>query len=342
MRATIQMIAEQAGVSRGTVDRVINNRPNVKPEVRQRILKVMQEFNYTPNKAARALALNKNSRTTGIILPSWSGFFKSEISRGIMDATKELRDYGIEVLIVECKTEIPDECIAKISELEERGISGLCLCAKNHITLREKIEQLANKGIPTITYNSDIRDSKRLCFVGQDVVRSGRIAAEIMTKCIRKDSSILIVVGNMEFSAHRQRVDGFCRRMEERQFDLSRISIVESYNEYAITFEEVASALRGNRNLKGIYMANESVPGCVEAIQQAGMSQHIHVICHDISESTKQFLADGSVDFAIEQDIYWQGYRPLMLLRNVIIDQKYPSESLEYTRVNIINAENMY
>ena len=52
---TIKQIAEICGVSRGTVDRVINGRGKVKEEKRALILKTMEEFGYRPNPAARAL-----------------------------------------------------------------------------------------------------------------------------------------------------------------------------------------------------------------------------------------------------------------------------------------------
>ena len=46
MKVTAQWIAEQCGVSRGTVDRVVNGRPNVAPEVRERVQKIISEYGY--------------------------------------------------------------------------------------------------------------------------------------------------------------------------------------------------------------------------------------------------------------------------------------------------------
>ena len=57
MKVTAQWIADQCGVSRGTVDRVVNGRPNVSPEVRERIQKLISEYGYktpTQRQAARA------------------------------------------------------------------------------------------------------------------------------------------------------------------------------------------------------------------------------------------------------------------------------------------------
>ena len=335
------MIAERAGVSRGTVDRVLHNRPSVKPEVRQRILKIMKELNFKPNEAASALAFSRNIRKVGLVMPQWKGFFKEEILRGAAHAEKELNDYGIEILIAECENETPEECINKISELQDKNIVGLCLCAQDHILIREKISELAKIKIPTITYNSDIEDSERICFVGQDLTRSGRIAAEIMSKYILNNDSILVVVGDMKYSAHRKRLEGFMTRLKECAIDSNNVIVVESFNEYDRTFHLVSEALQKYSQIKGIYMSNESVSACVEAVKSLNLDKKPHIICHDLSRSAKTFLRDGDVDFTLAQDIYNQGYLPLIFMKNVLTQADYVIKPYKFTHINIINAENL-
>ena len=65
MRTTIKMIAERAGVSIGTVDRVLHDRPYVKAEVRERVLRVMEELDYHPNRMASALATSGTKAGAG-------------------------------------------------------------------------------------------------------------------------------------------------------------------------------------------------------------------------------------------------------------------------------------
>lgn len=65
MRTTIKMIAERAGVSIGTVDRVLHDRPYVKAEVRERVLQVLEELDYHPNRMASALANQRHAPASG-------------------------------------------------------------------------------------------------------------------------------------------------------------------------------------------------------------------------------------------------------------------------------------
>ena len=80
MRTTIKMIAERAGVSIGTVDRVLHDRPYVKVEVRERVLRVMEELDYHPNRMASALATSGTPRKLALVQPEWEeGFVRDEM-----------------------------------------------------------------------------------------------------------------------------------------------------------------------------------------------------------------------------------------------------------------------
>ena len=99
MRATIKMIAERAGVSIGTVDRVLHNRPYVKPEVRERVLQVMEELDYHPNRMASALALSGTSRRFAVVQPIWEGYVGEAIAAGVTKFREERRDYNLSVTV---------------------------------------------------------------------------------------------------------------------------------------------------------------------------------------------------------------------------------------------------
>lgn len=67
-KLTLEDIGNLAGVSRATVSRVINNYPHITPEVRERVLEVIRETGYRPNKIAQSLASNR-SGMIGLVIP---------------------------------------------------------------------------------------------------------------------------------------------------------------------------------------------------------------------------------------------------------------------------------
>lgn len=342
VKLTIVDLAEMAGVSRGTVDRVLNNRPNVKPEIRERVLRVIAETGYIPNKAARLLAANMKDKKIAILMPtSYGQHFRKEVMRGINQARLENEDFGLEILVEMCETGSPNEYLEKIDKLIEQDVAGFAICARNTITMQEKINELVERNIPVITFNSDIPESKRICFVGQSHVKSGRIAAEIMSKCLNDQDKILIVTGNLEYFAHKSRVNGFCDRFQEIGLDPARYQIIECFQEYAITFDKITNIIANDSQVRAIYMATESVMACAEAIKRAHKPYKIKVVCHDVPSTTAKLLKENYVDFAIDQNMFIQGYKPIMLLRDILFMKLQHDNELEYTPINIVNAESL-
>ena len=92
---TIKQIADLCGVSRGTVDRVLNGRGKVKPETEERVLRMIRQLGYTKNIAGKALTLKKTTPVIGVVVSSEGNPFFDDVIEGFHKAEKELRDYGV-------------------------------------------------------------------------------------------------------------------------------------------------------------------------------------------------------------------------------------------------------
>lgn len=343
-KPTIKMVADKAGVSRGTVDRVLNNRSHVRPEVYEKVMNALEETGYLSPRETHQLNLNDHSARPlklGVILPNWTGHFKWEILNGIELAIEELKEFQIKIIVEECQTDIPEEIIERIDLLLDNGIQGISLCAMNDPRIAEKIHLLWEKKIPVVTYNSDLPDSDRICFIGQDYQKSGRIAAELVSKCIPEGSDILAAVGNLEFNGHRTRLQGFQNRLKEIDYSEDRIKIIETFNDYQLTYRKVTDALTANPAIQAIYMANRSVSGCVRAVEDLGKLGRLRIICHDMSDRTKTFLQNNIIDFSISQDLFQQGYQPLICLYEYLQHRKIPPYLKLNNNISIICSQNL-
>lgn len=78
-RRGIQLIAEIADVSIGTVDRALHGRPGINEATRQRILKIAEQIAYTPNLAARALSVSRATARIGVCIPREIRFFYDQL-----------------------------------------------------------------------------------------------------------------------------------------------------------------------------------------------------------------------------------------------------------------------
>ena len=188
---------------------------------------------------------------------------------------------------------------------------------------------------------SDLPDSRRLCFVGQDIYKAGRVAGGLMSRCIPAGSQLLATVGNLKFDGHRQRLAGFRDRIREAGFPMEDLVVAETFNDYETTFRVVTEAIDRYPRLRGIYMANLSVSGCAAAIEQAGKKGAIRLICHDLNESVRQLLLRGSIDFTIPQNLRQQGYGPLILLRDVLRRKAVPDAARFNRQIDIVCSDNL-
>ena len=299
MKVTAQWIAEQCGVSRGTVDRVVNGRPNVAPEVRERVQKIISEYGYKTPSQRQAARAGHGAFRIGVILPSWDAFFIRRMREGIRVAVHNRGLNDVNVLVEELKNRSHRAYFEAIGRMEERGIDGLIVTAPDTVAMSEEIDRLVAIGIPVVTCDSDVRQSRRLYHIGQNMVKSGRIAAGLLAPYV-EGQDVLVVTGNREFTAHGLRVRGFLDRL---------------------------------------YMANESVRGCMDALERAKPNRRIHVVCHDLTPHARQYLEDGRLDFIVDQDFSAQTTRAIEVLAHTLRTGESPRQSIEYIHTSIITRE---
>ena len=336
-RVTLQEIAARCGVSRGTVDRVVNGRAGVAPAVRERVERALAETGYRTPSQRRQLAAGQPV-TVGFIMPNWNDYYKRKTREGVRAALRQIGDRRFRVEIVELPSRsIADYCAA-IARMEGAGVSGLVLNAADVPAMQVEIDRLAQAGVPVVTSNSDVPGSRRVCHVGQDLVRSGRVAAGLLAPSVR-GGSVLVVCGNREFSAHFQRVEGFLNRMHELGDPAREVRVLECIERYDLTYDGVADALRRDRRLRAIYMANESVPGCMDALAAHGAGREVHVVCNDLTPEARRHLAEGRIDFVVDSDFSEQAGRSVRVLYDLLCRDRPPARTVEYVRTSVVPRE---
>lgn len=337
MKPTIRSIARMCGVSRGTVDRVLNNRPYVKPAVKERVLRAIRETGYVhprlPERASSAVHI-------GFLIPHWEDdYFRKQTERGIRRAQHTLRPSELSLTTDAMTSRSDDEYIHRLDHMLTCGVQGVILNAADNVLLRTMIDQLADRGLPVVTYNSDLPTSRRVCHVGQDLLKSGEIAAGLLARSLGHADHILAVTGNMEFLAHRVRIDGFFGHCGKLGISSDRLSLVECFERYDLTYDAVLDALRGNSRLRGVYMGTESVPACMDAIKKAHLRHKIHVVANDLTPRAARYLKNDLLDFIIQQDFSSQAYEAIMIMYQLLAHDRAPKAPVRYVTTSIYTKE---
>ena len=338
MRTTIKMIAERAGVSIGTVDRVLHNRPYVKEDVRTHVLQVLAEMDYQPNRMASALATSGTPRRLALIQPDWvTDYVAGEMRAGAQRFLEEYRDYNVTLDIRTYSREDDAQCLRLIEEAVKEGAQAMALSVSDTAELRAALEDLAARSIPVVTFNSDVPEGRRLCYVGEDGLHAGRVAGEIASHFLTETDPFLVICSEQVYSAHKARVDGFLERLAERGIPAENGVVAATHLDYKRTADTVAETLDARLGLKVVYMANPPEDACAEVLRKRGLTGKVHVISHDRGPEIKALLCSGQVDFTIGQEVAYQPYQSLRLLFDAL-SGRMPQQDC-YTASPILNAE---
>lgn len=310
MPVTIRQIAEVCGVSRGTVDRVLNNRGNVKPETEKMVREVARQLGYRPSFAGKALAARKKDYVIAVILSSVGNPFFDEVIKGFQDAADELVPYGVEVVIKLLKGYKDTHQIKLIEELEH-NMNALIINPADTDLMREKIESLKEKGIPTITVNTDLQDSNRLLYVGSDYLVGGRTASGMMNFIAGGKAKLGVVQGSAHVYGHAQRIDGFREGIEKTYTGMEIVDICITEDDDIVSYEKTKEMLTNHPEIDGVFIASGGSYGACRAIETFLPERKFKVVCFDSTPSNVEMMKKGIVQAIIDQEPYRQGYMSL-------------------------------
>lgn len=310
MKVTVKSLAQAAGVSRGTVDRVLHNRGAVKEEVAKKVKRLAKDLGYVPNRAGRALAAYKTPIKIGALMPSIGNAFYQEIISGINDAQEEFADLGLEVVLKEVEGFDEQMHLDAIEYLLKQGCRALCLSTVNTDKLRDKINELHDRNIAVVLLNTDVENTKRLCYVGSDYMTAGATCAGMLSLARQDKLHILIVTGSHLILGHNLRIEGFKQELERQDIDYEIVETVESFDSDIRGQQETSRVLQDHPEINCVYIAGAAVSGVGAAIIASG-KKDIFAIGFDDLYSTRQFVGAGIIKFVVCQQPVRQGYHAI-------------------------------
>lgn len=322
---TIREIARQCGVSRGTVDRVINGRGKVHPDTQAKILQVLQEVGYTKNIAARALTVRRTSPVIGVVLSSIGNPFFDEVIAGIRKAEADLTDYGVSVALEPMRGYDVAEQLARIEALEQ-AMSALVIQPINDGRIAEKVKRLAEAGVPTVTLNSDLEDSDRVCYVGSDYLKGGQTAAGLLALATCGAAQVGVLTGVPTILGHVQRLQGFESRLRDIAPDITILARESAQDDIDHAYAVTRRMLAAHAALDTLMVIAAGLPGVCRAVIDAGREQSLRVFAFDNIPSTGEMMRRGLVKAVISQQPFTQGYRAIRAAFDTVLAGKPETE----------------
>jgi LacI family transcriptional regulator len=314
-RATIPDIARKAGVSTATVDRALNARPGVSPANRQRVLRAAKELGYLPSEGMSLLPARPAHLE--FLIPFGHNAFMRDVTDGITEFAATLP------LVATCKvTELdgigPEALIPALEALSLRT-EGVGLITTDHPTSREAIRRLCEAGVRVVTIASDVPATPRAAYVGVDNLVAGRTSAQIMGMMAGdRRGSIGLFLGSHAFHGHEERELGFRSLIEARHPRLAILPAIETGEDSRRSQRSMAELLRATADLVGVYCIGAGRRGIVDALRSARPRVRPFVVVHDLTDTSRAWLAEGTVDVVIDQNARLVGEQAVIRLLGAI------------------------
>lgn len=343
MKVTIKEIAEMAGVHRATVDKVLHDRPGVSDEVRQQIKKLIQELGYTPNPAGRVLQKQgKVYRLAAILCDVDAAPFLRE---GIEQGVRNQANFDIEVTYYITSFQNAAGQSVLINRAVQDGVDGIILSPINSDLVRQAINRAADKGVPVVTTNSDISESKRLCYVGLDGERASRVAGRLMGQFLGGAGDIAIISSAIATDNNNYfvtiRDQSFRKFMAETYPSVRIVECVESFEDPLITYKTTRELIAKHPNLRGIYITCGGVAEVGRALRESGKSKQIRVVSFEDYPQILELIRSDIIDVTLASELTRQGELPVELLMKKLIFGEAPQTEQVFTEIQILVKESI-
>ena len=264
---TLEDIAKQAGVSRSTVSRVVNENPNVSSDVRKRILEVIQATGYHPNAAARTLA-SQRSWTIGLLLPQSVSFFFTDpyyppLTNGIAQACNQF-NYTLALFLV--GTQEDEKKI--FTRVTRKGLLDGVLVQSGHHGDQQIIGQLVDAEIPQVIIGRPFR-SDNVSYIDIDNVNASFNAVTHLVRLGYK--RIATITGPAQSSVGLDRKMGYIRALSERGHTVNESLIAEGDFTEAGGYYAMQKLLPARPD--AVFAASDIMAiGAMRAAREAGMN----------------------------------------------------------------------
>lgn len=312
-RYRIREIAEQSGLSTATVDRVLHERPGVRPgtvaEVHQAIADLDRQHTQV-RLVGRTflidLVMQAPARFTSAVRQALEAELPS-LRPAVIRARFRLREEGEAAGLVRT-----------LDEIRARGSHGVLLKAHDHPSIVGAIDRLTDKGIPVVTLVTDVPMSRRLAYVGMDNRAAGATAAYILTHCgsaagPADERGVLVTLSSNAFRGEEEREMGFRAAMRELAPHRVIREVTETHGLDRPMLDAVSAVLHDAGSIDSVYSVGGGNTATLQAFREAGR-RCVAFVAHDLDHDNAALLRQGHLTVVLHHDLRQDARRACRLI----------------------------
>ena len=342
-KVTINDVARAAGVSKGTVDRVLHNRGEVSAKSKEIVLRVVEELGFKPNLYASLLASQKTIKIQCIIPEYFTGEFWSLTDKGIQDAAELVSRYGVVVEPVKYDQYDLDSFRSVCETILADPPAGVLIAPMFGDETLKFVRELSQREIPYVYIDSKLEDDDYFAYFGMPMYQSGYLCADILTDGRNVPDKVFVVriardkAGLSDPTADRR--NGFVDYMARHYPETEVVNVlIDPKNRYAID-KVLDATFTGYDGEKYIVMFNSRIHLVADYIRRRGL-EDCRVVGFDVLEKNLSALREGNVQLLIAQHTDSQTVAAVNALVDHILLGKPVAKKDNFTQMDILNRYN--
>lgn len=342
MPVTIKDIAKRAGVSRGTVDRVIHKRGKVAPYLHQRIENVIRELGYKRNVIASQLALNKSLHIAVLIPHPSEDIFWSLPHLGIEQGVEDFSYMGIKTTPFYFNLAKPSSFTHASQQIDLSQFDACIVAPVFKEQAATFLKQVHESGIPIICINTEINIDIPYFYIGQASYQSGKLAGKLFNISLPNPKKIAIVqIGQTFHQAEHyiQKERGLHDYFKDQSKQVS-IQLIQ-LNDYSNETYLQADFEKYDRDFgpfDGYFISNSKSYRFIKIADKSQKPKPI-IIGFDLISDNITALQNDQIDFLINQNAKQQGFLAIRTIINHLIFGQ-TIDSRQYVSLDIVVKEN--
>ena len=337
----IKDIARLAGVSIGTVDRVLHKRGKTSPEATSKVMSVLEKMDYKPNFIARNLGSNKELRIATLIPHAPTDEYWLQCEKGLKDAANDWAYFNLSVDHYVFNLNDRVSFVNAAHAALEGKPDGLLMAPLFHTEAMDLFPILSTQNIPFVTINTEIEGVNAISFIGQHAFQSGRLAAELLD--LRNPPSnepgtyaVLHINEDPDASIHMiEKERGFRQYFKDAgRANVITLSIADTTDD---SFSKALDELFEKPSLRGIFVSTSKA---FEVAERMPKKKKISLVGYDLLSKNLQYLKEGLIDFLIHQNPRRQAMQGIRTLSNYLVFKK-EAKLRDFFPLEVITKENL-
>ena len=345
--ATINDVARHAGVSKGTVDRVVHNRGEVSEKSAAKVRKAIEELNYRPNLHAALLA-TKNEKVIACMIPKGSrGTYWGDVQEGLLSQRESAGTLSIRIEMFLYDMDDLSSFRQAGEKVLESKVDGVIMSPLFMSEATTLCRRLHGKNLPYILIDTKIEeDDNYLAYIGMPKYKSGYLCASILTLKCRKDELRKVAIIRMKRDKAGlsdptvSRREGFVDFMAEHYPDCEIINVMVNPSGSRMEINRTLGDALGNSGIRHIAVFSSRIHLISEFLEgyprKGGM-----VVGFDALESNLSMLRNGTADTIIGEKIDTMSMEAVKIMTTFLVFYKKPEKRDNYMHMDILTALNL-